>query len=127
MLSYNIGFTLIIKHNFHCFLMIKKELELYELILLLKFTTLEEVTQERISFYKDFIQEKGSQVMVKNLGKKSLAYPIKGFETATSLQIVYLGNDSLIKQINTEIQRDEFVLRGLTTKLMDKTIFEMFA
>ena len=107
--------------------MIKKELELYELILLLKFTTLEEVTQERISFYKDFIQEKGSQVMVKNLGKKSLAYPIKGFETATSLQIVYLGNDSLIKQINTEIQRDEFVLRGLTTKLMDKTIFEMFA
>ena len=52
--------------------MIKKELELYELILLLKFTTLEEVTQERISFYKDFIQEKGSQVMVKNLGKKSL-------------------------------------------------------
>ena len=64
--------------------MIKKELELYELVLLLKFTAVEEATKERIDFYRDFIQEKGSQVMVKNHGKKTLAYPIKGFETATS-------------------------------------------
>ena len=105
----------------------KKELELYELVLLLKFTTVEESTRERIDFYRDFIKEKGTQVMVKNHGKKSLAYPIKGFESATSVQIVYLGNDTLIKQINTEIQRDEFVLRGLTTKLMDKSVAEMFA
>ena len=104
-----------------------KELDLYELILLLKYTVTEAETAEKIELYRDFLAEKGSQVMVKNHGKRSLAYPIKGFETATSLQIVYLGNDSLIKQINTEIQRDEFVLRGLTTKLMDKTIFEMFA
>ena len=64
--------------------------------------------------------------MIKNNGKKSLAYPIKGFEIVTSVQIVYLGNDSLIRQINTEIQRDEFVLRGLTTKLLDQSIEEIF-
>tara|TARA_B100000475_G_scaffold90234_1_gene65172 strand:+ start:988 stop:1311 length:324 start_codon:yes stop_codon:yes gene_type:complete len=104
----------------------KKELELYELVLLLKFTAVEEATRERIDFYRDFLKEKGSQVMVKNHGKKSLAYPIKGFETATSVQIVYLGNDSLIKQLNTEIQRDGFVLRSLTTKLMDQGVAEMF-
>ena len=104
-----------------------KELELYELVLLLKFTTIEDATSERIDFYKNFIKDKGSQVMVKNHGKKPLAYPIKGFEIATSVQIVYLGNDTLIRQINTEIQRDEFVLRGLTTKLMDQTVAEMFA
>ena len=62
--------------------MVKKELELYELVLLLKFTTLEAVTRERIEFYRDFIKDRGSQVMVKNHGKKSLAYPIKGFEIA---------------------------------------------
>jgi small subunit ribosomal protein S6 len=107
--------------------MSKKELELYELVLLLKFTTVEEATRERIEFYKDFIKNKGTQVMVKNNGKKALAYPIKGFETATSVQIVYPGNDTLIRQINTEIQRDEFVLRGLTTKLMDQSVAEMFA
>ena len=107
--------------------MVKKELELYELVLLLKFTTVEDATRERIDFYRDFLKEKGTQVMVKNNGKKSLAYPIKGFETATSVQIVYLGNDTLIRQVNTEIQRDEFVLRGLTTKLMDQSVAEMFA
>ena len=105
----------------------KKELELYELVLLLKFTTVEEETRERIDFYKDFIVEKGSQVMVKTHGKKSLAYPIKGFETATSVQIVYLGNNELIKQISTQMQRDEFVLRGVTTKLQDQGVAEMFA
>ena len=105
----------------------KKELELYELVLLLKFTTVEEVLRERIDFYKNFIKDKGTQVMVKNHGKKSLAYPIKGFDTATSVQFVYPGNDALIKQINVELQRDEFVLRGLTTKLMDQNIAEMFA
>ena len=107
--------------------MLKKELELYELVLLFKFTTVEEETRERIDFYRDFIVGKGSQVMVKNHGKKSLAYPIKGFETATSVQIVYLGNNNLINQISTEIQRDESVLRGVTTKLKDQSVAEMFA
>lgn len=104
----------------------KKELELYELVLLLKFTTVEEETKERIEFYKNFITTQGSQVMVKNHGKKSLAYPIKGFETATSVQLVYIGNDSIIRQVNTQIQRDEFILRGLTTKLVDQSVAELF-
>ena len=106
--------------------MAKKELELYELVLLIKFTAVDGVVNERVDFYRDFIKDKGTQVMVKNNGKKSLAYPIKGFETATSVQFVYLGNDDLIRQINTQIQRDDFVLRGLTTKLMDQSIADMF-
>ena len=106
--------------------MAKKELELYELVLLIKFTAVDGAVNERVDFYRDFIKDKGTQVMVKNNGKKSLAYPIKGFETATSVQFVYLGNDDLIRQINTQIQRDDFVLRGLTTKLMDQSIAYMF-
>ena len=104
----------------------KKELELYELVVLFKFATSEDTTDERVNFYKDFIKDKGTQVMVKTSGKKSLAYPIKGFDTATSVQFVYPGNDTLIKQINVELQRDEFVLRSLTTKLMDQKVAEMF-
>ena len=107
--------------------MIKKELGLYELVLFFKFTSVEDVTKERINFYKNFIAERGSQVMVKNYGKKSLAYPIKGFELATSIQIVYLGNDTLIKQLDTEIQRDESILRSLTTKLRDQNVADIFA
>jgi small subunit ribosomal protein S6 len=94
--------------------------------MLVKPTTFDEGIREKIDFYRDFIKNKGSQVMVKNNGKKPLAYPIKGFDSATSIQIVYLGNDELIKQINTEIQRDEYILRGLTTKLVDQTLSKSF-
>ena len=104
----------------------KKELELYELVMLLNLTSTEQDTTNKIEFYRDFLVEKGSQVMVKNHGKVSLAYPIKGFDTATSIQVVYLGNGTLVKQLNTEIQRDESILRALTTKLQDKNVAEVF-
>ena len=106
--------------------MVKKELELYELVLFFKYTTLEEATRERIDFYTDIIKNRGTQVMVKNQGKKSLAYPIKGLDIATSVQIIYLGNDTLTKQLNTEIKRDESILRNLTTKLKDKSVASLF-
>ena len=82
---------------------------------------------EKIQAYKDFLTEKGSQVMVKNQGKRSLAYPIKNVETATAVQFVYLGNGELNKQLGVEIQRDEYVLRATTTKLMDESLSKLFA
>ncbi len=103
----------------------KKELELYELILLLKYTSAEDLS-ERLERYRNFLTEKGSQVMFKNHGKISLAYSVKGFDTATYVQIVYLGNGELIKQLNTEIQRDDFILRAVTTRLMDDNVSELF-
>ena len=103
----------------------KKELELYELILLVKFASTEELT-ERLDRYRNFLVEKGSQVMFKNHGKVSLAYNINGFDTATYVQLVYLGNGTLIKQLNTELQRDEFILRTVTTRLRDDNVAEMF-
>ena len=103
----------------------KKELELYELVLLLKFTTTEQETISKTEFYRNFLIEKGSQVLVKNQGKVSLAYAIKGFDIATSVQIIFLGNGTLINQMNVEIQRDETILRAVTTKLVNQTPSEM--
>lgn len=105
--------------------MMKKELELYELVLLLKFTASDELSS-KLEGYRNFLTEKGSQVMLKNHGKISLSYTIKGSDTATYIQIVYLGNGDLIKQLNTELQRDEAVLRTVTTRLMDNNVAEMF-
>jgi ribosomal protein S6 len=104
----------------------KKELELYEMVLLLKFTTTEQETISKTEFYRNFLVGKGSQVLVKNQGKVSLAYPIKGFDIATSVQLIFLGNGDLLKQINVEIQRDETILRSITTKLVDQPLPEMF-
>ena len=53
-------------------------------------------------------------------------YPIQNFDTATYVQIFYLANGSLIKQLNTEIQRDEDILRSVTTKILDQSIPEVF-
>ena len=105
----------------------QKELELYEILYLIQPSFTEQETTEKTKYYESFLTDKGSQVMVKNQGKRSLAYPIKGFETATSVQFVYLGNGELIKLLNTELQRDEFILRSITTKLMDDNLSKLFA
>ena len=85
----------------------KKELQIYELVLFFKVNLSESKLKTIIGKYKDFLIGKGSQVLIKNNGRISLAYPIQKFETATYIQIFYLSNGSLIKQLNTEIQRDE--------------------
>jgi len=100
----------------------KKELEIYELILLLKFTATEQEVSQKIDYYKNLLTEKGSQLMVKNYGKKSLAYPIKGFDMAISIQLVYVGNGDLVKLLNTEMKRDEAIIRAITTKLVEQNI-----
>ena len=105
----------------------KQELKMYELVLFFKVTSTEQELKTKIERYKDFLTEKGSQVMVKNNGKISLAYPIKNFDTATYIQMIYLGNGSLINLLNTEIQRDESILRAVTTKLIDQSIPSVFS
>ena len=97
-----------------------KELELYELVLLMNFTSTEQEILERVDYYRDFLTGQGSQVMVKNHGKKQLAYSVKGFETATYIQIVYLGNRNLVTAINKEIKRDTTILRAITTKILNQ-------
>ncbi len=103
----------------------KKELELYELVFMLKFNLTDEQTSQKINEYRDFLTEKGSKVMVKLNGKRSLAYPIKGFDTASYVQIVYLGNGTLVTELNKIIQRDEDVLRYITTKLPTHSLQEI--
>ena len=102
----------------------KKQLELYELVLLLKTASTGVETLERVDFYRDFLCTKGSQVLVKNHGTRALAYPIKGFETATNVQFIFPGNGALLKEVSTQVQRDEFVLRSLVNKLAENDVQE---
>ena len=105
----------------------KKELELYELMLLMKVQVSEEETKAKVEYYRKFLSDKGSQVMVKFLGKRSLAYPIQGMELASSVQVIFLGNGDLIKLLNTEIQRDDVILRAITTKLKEQNLEANFS
>ena len=67
----------------------KKEIELYEVIYLLDPSFTQPEINAKVQYYQDFLIGKGSQVMVQNRGKRSLSYPIKGFETANYIQMLY--------------------------------------
>ena len=74
-----------------------KELEYYEAIYLISPNLTEQEVSTKMEFYQNFLQNKGSQVTVQNRGKRSLSYPIKGFETANFIQMLYVGNGNLLK------------------------------
>ena len=94
-----------------------KELEYYEAIYLISPNLTEQEVSTKMEFYQNFLQNKGSQVTVQNRGKRSLSYPIKGFETANFIQMLYVGNGNLLKVLTKEILRDTRVLRHLITKI----------
>ena len=94
-----------------------KELEYYEAIYLISPNLTEQEVSTKMEFYQNFLQNKGSQVTVQNRGKRSLSYPIKGFETANFIQMLYVGNGNLLKALTKEILRDTRVLRHLITKM----------
>ena len=101
----------------------KKEIELYEIIYLLKPNFTQQEISSRIDYYQSFLVKQGSQVMVQNRGKRTLSYPIKGFESANYIQMVYLGNGKLVKALNQEIKRDDSILRNITTRLPEEVTF----
>ena len=94
-----------------------KELEYYEAIYLISPNLTEQEVSTKMEFYQNFLQNKGSQVTVQNRGKRSLSYPIKGFETANFIQMLYVGNGNLLKVLTKEILRDTRVLRHFITKM----------
>tara|TARA_B100000780_G_scaffold238654_1_gene180148 strand:- start:188 stop:496 length:309 start_codon:yes stop_codon:yes gene_type:complete len=95
----------------------RKELELYEILILLDPNLVDTEVANKIQFYQEFLMSKGSKVMVQNQGRKGLSYAIKKFEAANFIQMVFLGNGQLVDLLNSTIRRDERVLRHIVTKL----------
>ena len=98
-------------------IIMQKELNLYELLYIVNSSFTEQELSKKVDFYKEFIVHSGSQVMVEKRGKRQLSYPIKGFETGNYIQMLYLGNGTLVKKLNSMLSRDDSVLRSITTKL----------
>ena len=98
----------------------QKDLELYEILYLINPTFTETELEAKVDFYRDFLTQRGSQVMVQNRGKRGLSYSIKGFESASYIQMTYVGNQKLIKSLDTAISRDDSILRHLTTRVKNE-------
>jgi small subunit ribosomal protein S6 len=101
----------------------KKEIELYEIIYLGNPSFTQQEISAKMEFYQSFLTQQGSQVMVQNRGKRALSYPIKGFESANYIQMIYLGNGKIVNTLNQEIKRDEAILRNITTRLPEEIQF----
>jgi small subunit ribosomal protein S6 len=101
----------------------KKEIELYEIIYLVNPSFTQQEISAKMEFYQSFLTQQGSQVMVQNRGKRALSYPIKGFESANYIQMIYLGNGKIVNTLNQEIKRDEAILRNITTRLPEEIQF----
>ena len=95
----------------------QKDLELYEILYLVNPNFTETELEAKVEFYRDFLIQRGSQVMIQNRGKRSLSYNIKGFESASYIQMTYVANQKLIKSLDVAINRDESILRHLTTRV----------
>ena len=80
--------------------------------------------------YKDFLIGKGAQIMFVQNRRIFFEDAIRTYSTkktnATYVQMLYLSNGSLIKQLNTEIQRDEEILRSVTTTILEQSIPDVF-
>ena len=103
----------------------EKRLGLYEVLYLLEPNLTENELENKKDFYQEFLLDRGSEVMVQNRGKRNLSYNIKGYETANYIQMLYVGNGALLKNLNVEMQRDTKILRVMTTKL--KNSLETYA
>ena len=54
-----------------------KELELYEILILLDPNLIDNEIANKIEFYQELLTTKGSKVMAQNQGRKNLSYVIK--------------------------------------------------
>ena len=97
----------------------QKELELYEILYLVDPGFNETELEKKTEFYRDFLTSRGSQVMVQNRGKRGLSYKIKGCETASYIQMIYVGNQKLRTSLDVALGRDVSILRHLTTKITE--------
>ena len=97
----------------------RKELEVYEVLFLIDPNLNEKELSTVIENYQKFLTKKGSKVMVQNQGRRTLSYAVKKFETAYFVQMVFIGNGSLLADLSVLAVRDELVLRHIPTKLDD--------
>jgi len=74
------------------------------------------VVLELLKKYYKILASKNSKFCFQNLGTKLLSYPIKGFSSATYIQVTYTGNGELVSDISRQLSLNESVIRHITLK-----------
>ena len=90
----------------------------YETVFILTPVLSDEQMKEAVKKYEDQLTSHGAEIVhEENWGMRKLAYPIQKKSTGFYQLIEYKAEGTVIADVETELKRDERILRFLTVKL----------
>ena len=90
----------------------------YETVFIVTPVLSEDQMKEAVKKYEDYLAKAGAEIVhEEHWGMRKLAYPIQKKSTGFYQLIEYKAEGDVIANVETELKRDERVLRFLTVKL----------
>ena len=90
----------------------------YETVFILTPVLSEDQMKEAVKKYEDHLAKAGAEIVhEEHWGMRKLAYPIQKKSTGFYQLIEYKAEGNVIADVETELKRDERILRFLTVKL----------
>ena len=90
----------------------------YETVFILTPVLSDDQMKEAVKKYEDYLTKAGAEIVhEEHWGMRKLAYPIQKKSTGFYQLIEYKAEGDVIANVETELKRDERVLRFLTVKL----------
>ena len=90
----------------------------YETVFILTPVLSEDQMKEAVKKYEDYLAKAGAEIVhEEHWGMRKLAYPIQKKSTGFYHLIEFKAEGDVIANVETELKRDERVLRFLTVKL----------
>ena len=90
----------------------------YETVFILTPVLSDDQMKEAVKKYEDYLAQAGAEIVhEEHWGMRKLAYPIQKKSTGFYQLIEYKAEGNVIADVETELKRDERVLRFLTVKL----------
>ena len=90
----------------------------YETVFILTPVLSEDQMKEAVKKYEDHLAKAGAEIVhEEHWGMRKLAYPIQKKSTGFYQLIEYKAEGEVIADLETELKRDERILRFLTVKL----------
>ena len=90
----------------------------YETVFILTPVLSDDQMKEAVKKYEDYLAQSGAEIVhEEHWGMRKLAYPIQKKSTGFYHLIEFKAEGEVIANVETELKRDERVLRFLTVKL----------
>ena len=90
----------------------------YETVFILTPVLSDDQMKEAVKKYEDYLAQAGAEIVhEESWGMRKLAYPIQKKSTGFYQLIEYKAEGNVIADVETELKRDERILRFLTVKL----------